>query len=142
MIVGFPGESDEDFAATCRAVAEVGFSKLHVFRFSPRPGTPAAGLPDRVPGPVQQRRAAELVELGGRLRLRYFQTLLGHPLQVLVEGALPDRPGVLLGTSDRYAPVELIGPQDQVGRLVCVTARAVRRGRILGEAASDEREPI
>ncbi len=142
VIVGFPGESDEDFAATCRAVAEVGFSKLHVFRFSPRPGTPAAGLPDRVPGPVQQRRAAELAELGQRLRLRYFQTLLGHPLQVLVEGALPDRPGMLLGTADRYAPVELSGPQDRVGRLVRVTARTVGRGRIQGEIAGDERESI
>ena len=135
VIVGFPGESDEDFAATCRVVSEVGFSKLHVFRFSPRPGTTAATMPDRVPGQVQQRRAAELAELGERLRQRYFQSLLGHPLQVLVETPLADRPGVLLGTSDRYAPVELPGGEELVGRLVPVTARAVERGRILGETA-------
>ena len=93
-------------------------------------------------GPRPAACAAALAELGQRLRLRYFQTLLGHPLQVLVEGALPDRPGRLLGTADRYAPVELSGPQDRVGRLVRVTARTVGRGRIQGEIAGDERESI
>ena len=141
VIVGFPGESEADFAATCRVVAEVGFSKLHVFRFSPRPGTPAAAMPDHVPGPVQQRRAAELAELGGRLRQRYFEGLLGRSLQVLVESPLADRPGMLLGTCERYAPVELSGGQDLRGRLVGVTARGLARGRIQGEITGEEPGP-
>ena len=137
VIVGFPGESEADFAATCRVVAEVGFSKLHVFRFSPRPGTAAAAMPDHVPGPVQQRRAAELADLGGRVRQRYFEGLLGRSLQVLVESPLADHPGMLLGTCERYAPVELPGGQDLRGRLVGVMARRLARGRIQGETVSE-----
>jgi len=134
VIVGFPGETDEDFAATCRAVESAGFSKLHVFRFSPRQGTPAAELPDPVPEPVKRRRAAELSALGDRLRQQYFQSLLGRALQVLVETPVETVPGRLRGTSARYVPVELPGDERLVGRLVTVTACRIIEGRILGEA--------
>jgi len=130
VIVGFPGETQEDFAATCRVVEEVGFSRLHVFRFSPRRGTPAADMPDQVPEAVKQRRAAELTELGERLRRRYFEGLAGRKLQVLVETPAGSCPGLLLGTSDRYTPVELAGDRELIGRLVTVTAGPVVAGRI------------
>jgi len=130
VIVGFPGETDEDFAATCRAVEEVGFSKLHVFRFSPRQGTPAAEMPDQVPEAVKWQRAEALSELGDRLRRRYFRSLCGRALQVLVETPLEDRPGWLLGTSDRYAPVQFPGGHDLIGRLVRIIAGEVAEGRI------------
>ena len=97
VIVGFPGETNEDFAATCRAVEEVGFSKIHVFRFSPRQGTEAAQMPNRVPQRIHQGWAAELAELGRRLADRYLEKLQGKNLQVLVEGALPDSPGKSIG---------------------------------------------
>jgi threonylcarbamoyladenosine tRNA methylthiotransferase MtaB len=131
VIVGFPGETDADFAATCRVVEEVGFSKLHVFRFSPRRGTPAAELPDQVPGSIQQRRAAALAELGEKLRRRYFESLTGRRLQVLVESPVRGSEGRLLGTSGQYAPVELAGGPELVGRLIEVTAGEVADGRIL-----------
>lgn len=130
VIVGFPGETQQDFAATCRVVEEVGFSKLHVFRFSPRQGTPAADMPDQVPEAVKRRHAAELAELGEGLRRRYFEGLAGRELQVLVETPTGDRPGRLLGTSARYTPVELTGDRELIGRLVPVTAGPVVEGRI------------
>ena len=79
VIVGFPGETEEDFAATCRAVEEVGFSKIHVFRFSPRQGTEAAAMPNRVPQRIHQHWAAELAKLGNRLADRYLENLQGKP---------------------------------------------------------------
>jgi len=130
VIVGFPGETEEEFAATCRVVEAVGFSKLHVFRFSPRQGTSAATLPDRVPGDVQQRRAADLIDIGQRLRKRYFETLIGRQLQVLVESAAAEHPGYVVGTSGEYAPVELPGGGQSLGRLVRVTAHKVMADRI------------
>ena len=136
VIVGFPGETQEDFAATCRVVEEVGFSKLHVFRFSPRRGTPAADMPDQVPEAVKQRRAAELTELGECLRRRYFEGLAGRKLQVLVETPAGSCRGLLLGTSDRYTPVELAGDRELIGRLVAVTAGPVVAGRIRASEAS------
>jgi threonylcarbamoyladenosine tRNA methylthiotransferase MtaB len=131
-IVGFPGESETDFEATCRLVEEAGFSKVHVFRFSPRHGTPAASLPDQVPGLDKQRRAAVLNELARRIRRRYLERLVGRRLQVLVESTVADQPGLLLGTSARYAPVEFRGRVRQIGRLVDLTAERVAGERIRG----------
>jgi threonylcarbamoyladenosine tRNA methylthiotransferase MtaB len=130
VIVGFPGETDEDFAATCRAVEEAGFSKLHIFRFSPRQGTAAADMPDRVPGQIQQERATELARIGDRLRQSYFESLSGRPLQVLVETPSENGPDMLSGTSDRYAPVEVAGDREMIGRFARVIAGPVVEGRI------------
>ncbi|MEE8452778.1 MAG: tRNA (N(6)-L-threonylcarbamoyladenosine(37)-C(2))-methylthiotransferase MtaB [Thermoguttaceae bacterium] len=130
VIVGFPGETDEDFAATCRTVREVGFSKLHVFRFSPRQGTLAANLPEQIPETVKQRRAVKLGELGKQLRQQFFERLIGRSLQVLVETPMADQPGLFVGTSGRYVPVELPSGEDQVGRLVRATAAAISNDRI------------
>ncbi len=131
-MVGFPGKTEADFAATRRLVEEAGFSKVHVFRFSPRQGTPAADMPEQVTESVKRRRAAELTALAARLRTRYLEGLVGRQLQVLVERPSADRPGVLLGTSARYAPVELPGGEELIGRLVPVAAEAVVDGRIRG----------
>ena len=130
VMVGFPGETDADFAATCRAVEAAGFSKVHIFPYSPRQGTPAAAMPDQIPEPVKQGRAAELAALAARLRRRYLESLMGRPLQVLVERPSADRPGVLVGTSARYAPVELSGGEELIGRLVSVVAEAVGSDRL------------
>ena len=136
VIVGFPGETESDFEATCRVVREVEFSKLHVFRFSPRQGTPAAEMPDQVPPCEKQRRAAELAQIGTHLREQFFHRLLGRRLQVLVESAAADQPGVLQGTSGRYAPVEFPGSPGLLARLVEVTAAEVTAGRIQAAGAS------
>jgi threonylcarbamoyladenosine tRNA methylthiotransferase MtaB len=85
----------------------VGFSKIHIFPFSPRRGTPAADMPEQVPAEVKNRRVVELQRLADRLRDRYHAGLRGRRLRVLVEGRLPDRPDVVAGTACRYAVVEL-----------------------------------
>ncbi len=130
VIVGFPGETEADFEATCRVVEQIGFSKIHVFRFSPRPGTPAAEMPDQVPGAVKRRRAATMTEIGRRLRQWFLQSLAGRRLQVLAETPAPQRPGMLAGTSARYVPVEFPGELNCLGTLVRVTAGTVADGRI------------
>jgi threonylcarbamoyladenosine tRNA methylthiotransferase MtaB len=130
VIVGFPGETDADFEATCRAVEEVGFSKIHVFRFSARQGTAAAEMPDPVSGHVRQQRSSHLTQVGERLRFAYFESLIGRELQVLAEIAPPDQPGTLFGTADRYAPVELPGSPEKLGELVRAIAGVVVGGRI------------
>lgn len=110
IIVGFPGETDEDFAATLATSRECGFSKIHVFPFSPRKGTPAAELPERVPALLQAERCQELTELGTTLRDEYYGSLLGKQLTVLLEGESPEDPGNFIGTSCRYALVEVEPP--------------------------------
>ncbi|MHC4403078.1 MAG: MiaB/RimO family radical SAM methylthiotransferase, partial [Planctomycetota bacterium] len=144
VIVGFPGETETDFGATCRVVAEVGFAKMHVFRFSPREGTPAATMADHVPAAIKRRRAAVLSRLGDSLRTRYLESLVGGRLQVLVETTVPNQPGFLAGTSARYAPVEFAAGHETRGQLVEVTADALvdgrLRGRVTGASQSERVE--
>ncbi|MFO7901520.1 MAG: tRNA (N(6)-L-threonylcarbamoyladenosine(37)-C(2))-methylthiotransferase MtaB [Pirellulaceae bacterium] len=105
VIVGFPGETDEDFDATCRVLREVGFSKIHVFPFSARAGTPPAEMPDQLPKAAKTERGRQVAALERELRVNYFQQLLGRKLSVLVESHPETMPGHSLGTSCRYTPV-------------------------------------
>jgi threonylcarbamoyladenosine tRNA methylthiotransferase MtaB len=107
VIVGFPGETDEDFQQTCAVVRAVGFSKVHIFPFSARRGTPAAELPGQITRRQKSDRSRRLAELEFELRDAYFQSLNGTELDVLVESQLAADSSRWVGTSCRYAPVVL-----------------------------------
>ncbi len=132
VIVGFPGETDDDFERTCEVVREVGFSKLHVFPFSARRGTPAADLPAQIPKKVKSARSRQLAVIEDERRFAYFEKLVGRRLQVLVESASDEHPGKVVGTSCRYAPVEFAGPMESCGKLVSVVAEGCNQNRIFG----------
>src|SRR5207253_2615425 len=104
IIVGFPGETEADFEATCGVSRDCGFSKIHIFPFSPRKGTPAAAMSDMIAPQVKAERCERLAELEQELRRDYFRSLIGRQLTVLVEGRSENTPGNWIGTSCRYAP--------------------------------------
>ena len=108
VIVGFPGETDEQFLETCELVRKIGFSKVHVFRFSAREGTEAAELPDQIPFHVKRDRSAELSRIADEIREEYARSLVGKTVQVLFETETIN--GSLSGTADRYLTV--IAPSD------------------------------
>jgi threonylcarbamoyladenosine tRNA methylthiotransferase MtaB len=141
VIVGFPGETEADFQATCRVVREVGFAQIHIFPFSPRKGTPAASMPDQVPPAVIADRKARLAELARESERTYLGQLLERRLEVLVEGMDPSRTGQVIGTACRRVPVVLPGSAVLIRRLVPVRAVGVLGDRIQGSVAEDtERE--
>jgi threonylcarbamoyladenosine tRNA methylthiotransferase MtaB len=146
IIVGFPGESDADFQATCDLARDVGFSKIHIFPFSARRGTPAAEMPDQVAPDVKADRARRLGELECELRDRFHASLLGRRLRVLVESPLESPPGYMLGTSCRYAPAVFRGDVSQRKQFVDVFAGSILDGRILASSYQSIRstfsEPI
>jgi threonylcarbamoyladenosine tRNA methylthiotransferase MtaB len=113
IIVGFPGETEAEFAETLHVVERLKFSKVHVFRFSPREGTEAATLPNRISPSVQQHRAADLGKLADRLRRNYAASLVGRNLSVMLETPYG-------GTADRYVEVRLAEPIQQLGTLIDV----------------------
>ena len=125
IIVGFPGETDADFEATCRVSRESGFSKIHIFPFSARKGTPAAEMTDFVPPTVKNERCARLADIEKQLHGNYFRSLVGRALTVLPEGRSETNVDLLRGTSCRYAPVELPAGAIEPGALVRVKALAV-----------------
>jgi threonylcarbamoyladenosine tRNA methylthiotransferase MtaB len=118
MIVGFPGETEEEFEQSLAVCREVGFMKIHIFPFSARAGTKAAEFANQV-SPVQIReRVNRMNDLEHQMALRYYQTLEGTPLEILVEHESADRPGYVRGTDRRYAPVEIPGSEADLGQLV------------------------
>jgi threonylcarbamoyladenosine tRNA methylthiotransferase MtaB len=123
VMVGFPGETDEDFQATMDLVRQIGFAKLHVFRFSPREGTLAARLPDQVPGQIKRQRAEQLIELGESLRQQYIRSLDGSRLQLLVESEDELRPEDAWAMADRYVPVLVPSGSAAIGKLLTRTVR-------------------
>lgn len=129
VIVGFPGETEEEFEQTCRVVREVGFSKIHIFPFSPRDGTAAASMPDQVPENTKSERSRRLAAIEQELREWYFGSLLGRSLRVLIEAPSEGRDDRVVGTSCRYAPVELAGTRHSCGKLMEVVAGKVIDGQ-------------
>ncbi|MFQ6033448.1 MAG: MiaB/RimO family radical SAM methylthiotransferase, partial [Candidatus Bipolaricaulia bacterium] len=122
VMIGFPGETEERFERTYRLVEEVGFLRLHVFRYSPRPGTAAAHFPDQVPERIKLERAQRLRELGERLARRVKRAYIGRRLWVLVEERAAD--GRWRGWSENYIDVHIDGPGRELrpGELVEVEA--------------------
>jgi threonylcarbamoyladenosine tRNA methylthiotransferase MtaB len=132
IIVGFPTETAEAFRATMRVVDQLQFSKLHVFRYSPRPDTKAASMPDRVPSEVKKERSKELIDLGNSIRRRFLEDHLDRPLEVLVEDErVIDGVAVCSGQTDDYVRVWFEG-EGLLGRLAIVKGREVRSDGIRG----------
>ncbi|MFQ5646110.1 MAG: tRNA (N(6)-L-threonylcarbamoyladenosine(37)-C(2))-methylthiotransferase MtaB [bacterium] len=105
VMVGFPGETDRDFLATCRLLEELPFSYLHVFPYSPRPGTEAADLKNRVPAELKRERSAFLRDLGARKKSLYQQKALGGIFNtVLIKKEVS---GKIKGLTDNYLEVEI-----------------------------------
>ena len=124
VIVGFPGETEDDFQQTCDACDEIGYSKIHIFPFSPRRGTPAAEMPSQISPEVKALRVERLKALAERLQGRYYDQLIGNNLRVLVQSSWPGRLGIMSGTACRYAPVALALPSNREGKLVDGVATA------------------
>jgi len=136
VMVGFPGETEEAFERSYRFVDEMQFSRLHVFRYSPRPRTAAAALPGRVPESVKTRRSEKMMRLGAELARRFAGRLVGRTVPVLVESG----PGELLrGFTDNYIEVQFAGDPRLRGRIVHVTVDAVaEKGSALGRVLHHE----
>jgi threonylcarbamoyladenosine tRNA methylthiotransferase MtaB len=132
IIVGFPGETDVAFEATMDVVRHVQFSKLHVFRYSARPGTAAAEMAGEVSPGVKKERSKRLIDLGNEIRGRFLGEHLNRPLEVLVEDEREvDGAGVCSGQTDDYVRVWFEG-EGLLGSLVQVEGNEVRADGIRG----------
>ena len=119
FIVGHPGETEADFAATLALVREVGFAQAFSFKYSPRPGTPAAGAPHQVPEAVKDERLQRLLELLRAQQEAFNRAAEGRTLPVLVTGR-GRRPGQLGGRTPHLQPVHFPGPEWLVGTVAMV----------------------
>jgi len=132
VMVGFPGETDGEFESTLEVCRRARFSRTHVFPFSPRPGTPAAEMPDAVPSDVVSERSARLRALARRMASDWAQGFVGSMVRVLFERCTPS--GRLSGYTDRYVPLTAQGAPEQIGRAGQVQVTAVAGAALLGHA--------
>ena len=120
VMVGFPGETDADFEDSLQFVEEIGFSQLHVFRYSPRSGTPAADYADHVPPHVSAERSKAMIALGKQLGVKFRESMLGKTMQVLVEDRREGRDAHLSGFTENYLRVLLDVPDSAINRILPV----------------------
>jgi tRNA-2-methylthio-N6-dimethylallyladenosine synthase len=119
FIVGFPGETDADFRDTMKLIEQVGFSGSFSFKYSPRPGTPAAEMDEQIPEDVKSERLRELQDLIDRQQAAFNRGCVGRTLDVLFEKT-GRHPGQIVGKSPYLQPVQVIAPTSLIGRVAAV----------------------
>ena len=129
VIVGFPGETEEEFKETLRFSKAVGFARMHVFPFSPRETTPAAEMPDQIPEHVKVDRVRRLIALGDELAKNYHESFLGKTVPVLVEEK--HKEGGMVGYTPEYIHVRV--PGGESGTVVNVRLTAITEEGMSGE---------
>lgn len=122
VIVGFPGETEEEFMETYNFIKEHQFSELHVFPYSKRTGTPAARMEDQVDEEVKNERVHRLISLSDQLAKEYASKFEGEVLEVIPEERFAENPeaGLYEGYSDNYLKVVFPATEDMVGQIVKV----------------------
>lgn len=108
VIVGFPGETDEEFKNTCDFIEKIGFTKIHVFPFSSREGTVAAKMQNQVPGNIKKERVNKLIELSKKLGKKYYSKFIGEDIDVLFE-TYDENTGMISGYSSNYIKIQCLG---------------------------------
>jgi threonylcarbamoyladenosine tRNA methylthiotransferase MtaB len=131
VIAGFPGETEEEFAAGLHFIESLPVAYLHVFPFSPREGTPAATMAGQVPSHVIRARAEELRRLSDRKKLAYYREFVGRELLVLVQET--DGQGVLRGLARNYMPVRFSGPAELTNSEITVRVTVAASDGVTGE---------
>ena len=140
IIVGFPGETEEDFEQTLDVVRDVQYSQAFTFMYSKRSGTPAATMPDQVPLDVKKRRLQRLIELQAEQSLAWRQKMLGSTYEVLVEGPSKTNPERLSGRTRGNELVVFTGDSALIGQLVAVRMVEAGSWTLIGEIVDQGRK--
>jgi tRNA-2-methylthio-N6-dimethylallyladenosine synthase len=135
FIVGFPGETEDDFRETLDLVETVGFAGAFFFKYSPRPGTPAAEMEPQVPEAEKAERLARLEAVVGRHQARFNASCRGAVLSVLLEKK-GRHPGQLVGRSPYLQPVQVMAPSERIGEVVSVAIDEIGPNSLFGTIVS------
>jgi tRNA-2-methylthio-N6-dimethylallyladenosine synthase len=141
IIVGFPGETEDEFRETLSALAEIRFANIFSFRYSPRPGTAAARAEDDVPFEVKRRRLSEVQAFQKTIQAELHGTLVGRTIRVLGAGHSRKDAAVFSGRSEGHQVVNFSASGDPVGRFVRVRITGSGPYSLKGEAVALEDGP-
>jgi tRNA-2-methylthio-N6-dimethylallyladenosine synthase len=135
FIVGFPGETEGEFAATLALVMQIGYAGAYSFKYSPRPGTPAADMRETVSAAEMDERLVRLQELIDSLQSAFNKAMIGTTVDVLFERAARN-PGQIVGRTAYLQPAHVMASPDIIGKVLPVTIDSLERYSLLGELAS------
>lgn len=130
VIVGFPGETDEEFKQTLEFVQKIGFSKIHVFKFSPRKGTKAYSMKDQVPSSIKEERSKILIDVSDSMMKDFNKKLIGCKADVLFESKFQGE-GLYEGYTTNYVRVFKKSESDLVGQIKKVTLKEILDDKIM-----------
>lgn len=133
IIVGFPGETEEEFNETYNFVREIGFSRIHVFKYSPRRGTPAAKFENQVDGNVKNIRSDKLISLGEELMKEFHSKFIGSTLSVLFEEKSKKDKDYMEGYTTNYIRVKAKKDLQLIGEIVDVRIKEAKDDYLIGE---------
>src|SRR6266850_1381148 len=134
FIVGFPGETGEEFAATLALVMQIGYAGAYSFKYSPRPGTPAADMRETVSAAEMDERLVRLQELIDSQQSAFNKAAIGTTVDVLFERAARN-PGQIVGRTAYLQPAHVMASPDIIGQVLPVTIESLERYSLLGELA-------
>jgi tRNA-2-methylthio-N6-dimethylallyladenosine synthase len=134
FIVGFPGETEEDFDATLDLVAEVGFSGAFSFKYSPRPGTPGAEMAGQIEEAIKSERLQRLQQAIEESQAKFNRSCLGRTFDVLFERE-GRHAGQLVGRSPYLQPVQATAPETLIGQIAAVTITEIGSNSLFGTVA-------
>ena len=123
LIVGFPGETEEDFLESAEMCKQIGFSHIHTFKYSIRNGTKAATMPNQIPDKVKTERSAVIRKISAENKKQYFKQMLGKQQKMLIERISSD--GTALGYGENYIPIRLQGKDLEKNTFIDVIANSI-----------------
>lgn len=133
IIVGFPGETDTEFEETYKFVKEIGFSRIHVFKYSPRKGTPAADSKDQIDGNVKNIRSEKLIKLGDSLMSEFYSKFINSKLSVLFEEESNKANEFIEGYTTNYIRVKAKNEPGNIGKIANVVIKSIDGDILIGE---------
>ena len=133
IIVGFPGETEDEFNETYKFVKEIGFSRIHVFKYSPRKGTPAANFENQVNGNIKNSRSEKLIALGDELTKTFNDRFLNQRLQVLFEEVNKKVDNSYEGYTTNYIRARVIYEDSLISKIRIVNIRSTSNDILVGE---------
>lgn len=135
VIVGFPGETAEEFEATAKFLEDINFSQMHVFKYSPRKGTLAEKMPNQVNGNIKKDRSKNLIDLGSKMEAGYMSSFAGKNEKVLIEEEIEiDGHAYQVGHNERYIKIAVKSQEDLSNEIVSVRVKdKLTDSIILGE---------
>ena len=132
IMVGFPGESHENFRESYEFIDQIGFSKLHVFKYSKRQGTPASKMVDQIPESIKEERSKEIIGLSDKLEKNYYKQFLGKKMAVLIEQSSKEDYNIYQGHTTNYILVKIQGNKNMINQTIPVEIKEIHTGFVNG----------